>query len=973
MASNPYRLAFTLALAVSLCFPNSLRAATLNLSVPSFSFDKIGSGLLGLSFSAGDWLGNLRSKIVESVNSLPKITPPPPQPQPQETVSVSFPSSPEPPALPSLNQPQTSFSGNVPSVATPPDTSVFSRILGVENQIARLRELISRQSDSNARAAASTITQVTNNIISSGAAFDVGAPHGWASLQEFANATSTLFSAQYASTTLLCVGGDCRTSWPSSGTSFAYPFVKLATGENATSTIIEFNAGLISTASSTLASTTASGLLVTGSASTTNLFTNNLLLNGSSTLQAFSGTSGTTTNLATVNLISSASTTLASTTASGLLVTGSASTTNLFTNNLLLNGSSTFQKLFSTSATGTNLYATNFLALASSTLASSTISNLLIQTSATSSNFYANNLTILASSTIQALFSTSATGTNLYATNFLASASSSFQGLFSTSATGTNMYSTNFLANGSSTFQSFVGTSYLAIGSTTLQSFTASNSTTSQATTTNFFATTGNFGAASTDVINFKAGNFNFLSRATTTLQVTDTAWVIATNTAATAYPLMSFNNSAGTSTIQFFGATTTGLTAGTGVGIPTGQFVLIGDGKTPSGLNILKGGLCVDTDGWCTASTTGRISSVSSFIGNADLAEMYQAQEYVEPGDVIAVVSGISVAKATLGDKDKMMGVVSTKPGVVLGSGPDAEGRSGDVPIALTGRVPVKVSTENGAIKPGDYLTLSSTKGVGARATKAGAVIGQALESYSGSGVGKILVFVKNSYYSGLSLENFPGLTISHASTPEAILIALQNGAQTGSTVSSDLTVDRMLAAVEIVTPKLTAGLISAQKIESPTITALSNQIETEVSSLKSQIGTTNAALTSLEQRVTALESASSTSFSLAAVNEAVHNFMSATTEWVVSKITAVVGIFTKLCIGSTCIEEDQLKALLNQSGQSSSPVAPVSEPASPDPETQGDESVSPLEPELTPEPEPESEPASEVAEPPAPEVVPE
>jgi len=50
---------------------------------------------------------------------------------------------------------------------------------------------------------------------------------------------------------------------------------------------------------------------------------------------------------------------------------------------------------------------------------------------------------------------------------------------------------------------------------------------------------------------------------------------------------------------------------------------------------------------------------------------------------------------------------------------------------VALAGRLPVKVSTENGTIAIGDVLTsASSTSGVAMKATKAGRVIGIALES---------------------------------------------------------------------------------------------------------------------------------------------------------------------------------------------------------------------------------------------------
>jgi hypothetical protein len=76
---------------------------------------------------------------------------------------------------------------------------------------------------------------------------------------------------------------------------------------------------------------------------------------------------------------------------------------------------------------------------------------------------------------------------------------------------------------------------------------------------------------------------------------------------------------------------------------------------------------------------------------------------------------------------------VVSTKPGILLGfdDTPTREG-DGQYPIALKGRVPVKVSTENGPINPGDQLMLSTIPGTAMKATGTGAVIGIALEAFN-------------------------------------------------------------------------------------------------------------------------------------------------------------------------------------------------------------------------------------------------
>ena len=61
---------------------------------------------------------------------------------------------------------------------------------------------------------------------------------------------------------------------------------------------------------------------------------------------------------------------------------------------------------------------------------------------------------------------------------------------------------------------------------------------------------------------------------------------------------------------------------------------------------------------------------------------------------------------------------------------------------------MPVRVSIENGSIEPGDPITSSSLAGVGMKATVPGRIIGTALSSYDGSGVGEVIVLVGSSFY---------------------------------------------------------------------------------------------------------------------------------------------------------------------------------------------------------------------------------
>ena len=164
---------------------------------------------------------------------------------------------------------------------------------------------------------------------------------------------------------------------------------------------------------------------------------------------------------------------------------------------------------------------------------------------------------------------------------------------------------------------------------------------------------------------------------------------------------------------------------------------VTIGDGTTNqnAGLQIGYGGICVDNDGSCVASTTGLISAVAYHTGNSDLAETYFSSESLLSGEVVYAKGGLSVGRASGETKNLVLGVVSTKPGLLLGAD-DSSLQSGEAkyPIALTGRVPVRLSTENGDIKAGDELMLSSIPGVVMKASSTGFIVGRALEDFDGT-----------------------------------------------------------------------------------------------------------------------------------------------------------------------------------------------------------------------------------------------
>ena len=135
--------------------------------------------------------------------------------------------------------------------------------------------------------------------------------------------------------------------------------------------------------------------------------------------------------------------------------------------------------------------------------------------------------------------------------------------------------------------------------------------------------------------------------------------------------------------------------------------------------------------------------------LSGADVAEAYYTKDKsVSPGDVVQADGSLraGVKKTDKPYSQGTLGVVSTEPGYVLGDPKDALNTQGKaVLLALNGRVPVKISNENGPVKAGDYLTASSKPGVAMKATKPGQMIGTALEdsTYSPSGIGVVNVFI--------------------------------------------------------------------------------------------------------------------------------------------------------------------------------------------------------------------------------------
>jgi hypothetical protein len=157
--------------------------------------------------------------------------------------------------------------------------------------------------------------------------------------------------------------------------------------------------------------------------------------------------------------------------------------------------------------------------------------------------------------------------------------------------------------------------------------------------------------------------------------------------------------------------------------------------------------GIHLDADQNGDARITTEVLEIT---GGADLVESFDTGEVsCAPGSVVAIDPdrpGELTLSSVAYDR-RVAGVVSGAGGVQPGLHMGQTGvASGSTPVALTGRVYVRCSDENGAVRPGDLLTTSSTEGVAMKATDTersfGAVLGKAMTPLEGES-GLVLVLV--------------------------------------------------------------------------------------------------------------------------------------------------------------------------------------------------------------------------------------
>src|SRR3989344_2040249 len=210
-------------------------------------------------------------------------------------------------------------------------------------------------------------------------------------------------------------------------------------------------------------------------------------------------------------------------------------------------------------------------------------------------------------------------------------------------------------------------------------------------------------------------------------------------------------------------------------------------------------------TEGVCRSGTDAAVDKVEIYDCSgtpaSDYAEMYATEPDVEYEEVVvtgtrvvqvaaldsegnvaedgSTVPDLELVKSQQPYQDNVIGITSNNYGDFSSIGHNRINENDHpLPVALSGRVPVKVTDEGGPIQPGDLLTTPSTPGHAMRADpKRGTTFAKALSSFSGPGSGVVTAFIQ--------LDNRPNLQTAFAD------IDLE--AQTFATTAGTFTVDAL------------------------------------------------------------------------------------------------------------------------------------------------------------------------------------
>lgn len=361
------------------------------------------------------------------------------------------------------------------------------------------------------------------------------------------------------------------------------------------------------------------------------------------------------------------------------------------------------------------------------------------------------------------------------------------------------------------------------------------SSLTSTATTFNLLnstVTTLNFAGAATNLV---------LGASTGTVTLRNASAVIQGNVGIGTAPLFKLDvqdSQSATATAQIYN-TNSGTDA-------DGLIVKLGNTSTTA----------VNANNHFVSFETSGIGIVGSIQGNggkgityatsgiADFAEYFKKYptQTIEFGSVVCLEGNGSAVKCD-NNRNKIIGVASQRPAFLGGENLG----NGSIAVGLIGQVETLVTTMNGGIKAGDVLTASDIPGVSVKATKAGQIIGKALEDLSTIDDSKVVGFYDPDTKEYRSKDNFPDIplkpniirvvkihTLVNVSwyDPGAYvantgdLIIHKTGSNGYSVSTSDQTLTNIGGFFEVVAANIKGGLINAKELITNTLILTSDSI---------------------------------------------------------------------------------------------------------------------------------------------------
>jgi len=174
------------------------------------------------------------------------------------------------------------------------------------------------------------------------------------------------------------------------------------------------------------------------------------------------------------------------------------------------------------------------------------------------------------------------------------------------------------------------------------------------------------------------------------------------------------------------------------------------------------------------------------------------------EDGNIVSYKDGNYVLSNTPYDIN-IYGIISKQPATSV---EDTNMQNAQLVVA-NGDADVKVSMENGSIKKGDFITSSSSAGIGMKATNTGQIIGIAAQDFSSddkNAVGTILVFL-----------DIRSQFINNSTTPN-VLTALKAGLDSqflAPLISLRYILAALVAGVAFVISFSSFGKISGSSVE--------------------------------------------------------------------------------------------------------------------------------------------------------------